>query len=134
MPKTTPVALPPFHWPTMLKAVGRSALVTSIRLSAESWARPAPARTAPPVPDELLQPRPGPPGGFEHGHAITPPTPGLHRLVNPAAPRSRRNASGCPFVSPGTRFVPELTNTMNCPPVERAGSSLAALPCVPEED
>ena len=54
----------------MLNALGRSPLVVNTRESDDSRAVPCAASVAPPVADELSQPRPGPPGGFRHGQHL----------------------------------------------------------------
>lgn len=64
---------------------------------------PLALRTAPPVAEELSQPRPAEAGGLPQGQAMTLFTPGSHRLVKPEAKRSRRKTSKEPLVSPGTR-------------------------------
>src|SRR5580765_4421392 len=64
----------------MLAAVGRSPCVVNTSVSSASEALPAAASAAPPVADEFSQPRPGPAGGFEHGHTITPAEPGSQKL------------------------------------------------------
>src|SRR5215471_20226385 len=117
----------------MLKAVGFSSLVVKTRLSAESEAMPVAESAAPPVADELSHPRAEPAGGFEHGHGRAPPTPGSHKLENPDMPRSRTKMSLCAFVSPGTRFVAQLTNTASRLSAEIAPRMLSelAFPIVP---
>src|SRR5258706_16279486 len=94
---------------TMLKALGFSPLVAKTRLSDERYVPPEAERIAPPVPDELSHPRPGPPGGFPQGHAITPLVPGMQRLAKSGPPaRSRTKTSCAAFVSPGTRLAAAL--------------------------
>src|ERR1700741_4379503 len=117
----------------MLNAVGFSSVVVKTRLSEEREFPPYAHKTAPPVPEELSQPLPGPPGGFEHGQAMTPPTPGSHRLVNPVRSRSRRKMSWTAFRSPGTRLVAELEKATKRPSAEIKGEWLSALPCAPPE-
>jgi hypothetical protein len=51
----------------MLKAEGFSRLVVNTRLSDERRVDPLAESTAPPVPEELSQPRAGPAGAFPHG-------------------------------------------------------------------
>src|SRR5437762_9993980 len=66
-------------WKKTLAAVGFSPLAVSTSVSAASEATPAEESCAPPVADELSQPRSGPPGGFAHGQAATPLTPGSQK-------------------------------------------------------
>src|SRR6187399_2563612 len=75
-PNAKPAAESAFPCSTMLDAVGFSSAVVNTSASFASEASPLAAICAPPVPALLLQPRPGPPGGFEHGHEITPADPG----------------------------------------------------------
>ena len=42
---------------------------------------PKAEREAPPVKEELSQPRPGPDAGFEHGQAIVPDVPASQKLA-----------------------------------------------------
>src|SRR5262249_44726162 len=117
-----PVERIPSPCMTMLKAVGVCPLVVKARLSEERYVPPDADRIAPPVAAELSQPCPGPAGGLGHGQAMTPPTPGSHRLVKVGPPtRSRTNASTLAFVSSGTRFDARLSNAMNRPSAEIAG-------------
>src|ERR1043165_1271365 len=70
-PKATPVlrALP---WSRTEPTVAFSPAVVKTRVGLESSVSPAPLSEAPPVASSLSQPRPGPDGGFEHGHGPTP--------------------------------------------------------------
>src|SRR5260221_4910282 len=98
---------------------------------------PGAERIAPPVAAELSQPRPDPLGGFPQGHAITPPTPGSHRLVKPISLRSRMNTSSHPFVSPETRFLAKLVNATKRPSAEIERPSkrlLSSFPCAQPEE
>src|SRR6186713_3449442 len=77
-PWTTPggefVALPVQN---TVSAVLFSPSAESDSESAESEGLPDPDSEAPPENElKLLQPRPGPPGGFVHGQGSTPPAPG----------------------------------------------------------
>jgi len=93
----------------MLIASGLSPLVARTRLSEETNVPPDAESDAPPVADELSQPRLGPLAGFAQGQPITPAAPGSQTLVNAVPPnRSRTNTSSKPFVSPGTRSVASL--------------------------
>src|SRR5262245_20317069 len=76
IPNGTPVGWLWLHSPTKERDMGRSPVVVNTRLSDEREAAPAALRVAPPVPAEFSHPRPGPDGGFAHGHPITPPDPG----------------------------------------------------------
>jgi hypothetical protein len=117
----------------MLSATGRSPLVEKLSVSAERYEAPTADRTAPPVADELLHPRPEPPGGFEHGHGITPATPGSHRLVKPADSRSWRKMSMSWFVSPPTRLLETLQYVTYRPSAEIEGNKLLSLPSAVSE-
>ncbi len=86
---------------TMLSADASSPVAVSTRLSDDTNDPPDADNTAPPVPAELLHPRPGPLGGLPHGHGITPFNPGLHKLVKFGPPvRSRAKMSNQWPVSP----------------------------------
>src|SRR5262249_50861898 len=102
----------------MLVAVARSPPVASTRLSDGRYATPEAESAAPPVPDELSQPRSLPLGGFEHGQAITPPAPGSQRLASGEYSRSRTNTSSRPLSSPGTRSAAALQNATQRPSAE----------------
>ena len=67
-PNATPLGLTAVPCSTMLAALGRWPLVTSLRPSADM--------RAPPVFELLLQPTPLPAGGFAHGQPRTPLAPG----------------------------------------------------------
>jgi hypothetical protein len=95
----------------MLNALGFSPEVVNTRSSKARLVPPEADRIAPPVAEELLQPLPGPLGGFEQGQTITPAVPGSHsdwKLV--PISRSRRKMSAAPFVSPKTRLDASLAN------------------------
>src|SRR5262249_41938218 len=95
----------------MLNADGGSFLAENSRLSEERNDPPRAARMAPPVADELSHPRPRPLGGFAHGHAAVPPTPGSQSKLKLGPPRrSRTKTSHAPLVSPGTRSEAALEN------------------------
>src|SRR5882672_3960315 len=120
----------------MLNAVGLSPLVSRLRLSEERKVPPEAVSTAPPVADELSQPRPGPLGGFPHGQAATPPVPGSQRLEKSVPPnRSRTNVSRFRFwsVSVGTRFEARLVNATKRPSVDGVASADDRFPSVPPE-
>src|SRR5215470_16184164 len=85
---------------------------------------PDAAIDAPPVADELSQPRSGPAAGFEHGQAKTPATPGSQRLVNAVASRSRTNTSSRKFESPATRLPAMLPKQAYRPSGEIVGRSV----------
>src|SRR5688572_22274191 len=99
----------------MLSAVASSPLVVNISESMETYATPEAARTAPPVADELSQPRPVSLGGFEQGQAATPLTPGVHRLVKLAGIASRTNMSIAWFVSLDSKLLDALVNETKRP-------------------
>src|ERR1700741_4708200 len=114
-------------WRTMLNAVGFSPLVVNTKPPAERCVEPLAESAAPPVADELLQPRVGPPGGFEQGQASTP-TPGPQRLEDAAPSRSRTRMSSAEFVSPGTRLLAMPQNATQRPSAEITASSLTLFP------
>src|SRR5262245_535749 len=119
----------------MLAEVGFCPPLVNTRLSEESRAAPAAERLAPPVDDELSQPRPEPVGGFWQGQAITPPAPGSQRLVTPPPPRSWTNTSSKAFASPETRFVAPLSKNTRPPSeeIETLYEPLKPLPWAPPE-
>src|SRR6266850_1488068 len=110
----------------MLNAVAFSPLVSRLRLSEERKAPPEAVSTAPPVADELSQPRPRPLGGFPHGQAATSLVPGSQRLEKSVPPsRSRTNVSRFRFwsVSLATRFVASLVNDTTFPSSDTQASA-----------
>jgi hypothetical protein len=94
MPKVVPFVTSTVPCSTMLVAVGRSPLVTKSSVSFESEGTPLETSCAPPVPEELSQPRGELVGGLPQGQAITPPVPAWHRSVpGETLPRSRAKTS-----------------------------------------
>src|ERR1700741_3261857 len=117
----------------MLNAVGFSPLVVKTRLSAESFVVPLADSAAPPVAEELSQPRVGPLGGFAQGQVrarVRVPT-GSHMLENAVASRSRMKTSVVRFVSPGTRFVACDANAIQRPSWEMKVAELWLFDCAP---
>src|SRR5881397_416653 len=132
-PKTAPPEIRVLPWRTMLVAVGFSPLVVKTRLSIDRYEMPEAVRDAPPVAEELSQPRPVPEGGFPHGQAITPLAAGSHRLVNAAASRSRTKTSWTAFVSFGTRLVASAANATKRPVADIAWKLQRLLAWLPAE-
>src|SRR5262245_47433691 len=131
-PNTCPAAITALPCSTMLDATGVSPCVVNTRLSVERFVNPLGVTNAPPVAEELSQPRPVPTGGFEHGQVTTPAIPGSHGLMK-LVPRSRTNASHVPFRSLGIRLLAKLSYVMNRPSAEIDGTSLSPLPSMPFE-
>ena len=77
----------------MLVAFARSSCVSKTTLSPERWHSPVAESTAPPVAEELSQPRPGLEGGFAQGQSMTLARPGSQALVKKVKKRSRRKMS-----------------------------------------
>src|SRR5258706_13014601 len=92
-PKVMPEGIRESPWSRMLGAFGLSSLVVKTRLSIERYAIPLAESTAPPVEEELSQPRVEPEGGLPQGQSITLFAPGSHRLVKPVEKRSWMNMS-----------------------------------------
>src|SRR5690242_18507382 len=85
-PNGTPFAFAALPWSTRLGADGPSLSVVNTTVSFASDGIPAALSAAPPVEDELSQPRCAPDGGFPQGQEATPAKPGSQKLVRSRGP------------------------------------------------
>src|SRR5690348_12280934 len=80
-PNVTPEEISALPCSRMLVAVGFSSVVLNTTVSPPSEAVPVELNSAPPVAEELSQPRLPPEGGLAHGQASTPLEPGTQMSV-----------------------------------------------------
>src|SRR5262245_58754906 len=80
-PNATPFWIVFVPWRNTLNALGRSPALVRRTWSPESDATPVTKSCAPPVPELLSQPRPGPDAGLKHGQGITLPIPGSQTIA-----------------------------------------------------